>query len=207
MLELLGIEDSQEREALRERIYHAMETDYRAIRERELIAQKDRARSKRKGRITVADLADDIWKAEREDLSLLEFPRDFIRTRRNTFSVDLPSGKVEVGHAMMETGRHPAAGTIRVGGPSGTIHEVGSVPKCEFLQAVSECGRHGVVEIPEDDAECESAVREFRSYVADLRVRFQALAEQRTKDTKKQQAIAKILLRSALQSSHSTAEQ
>jgi type I restriction-modification system DNA methylase subunit len=207
VLELLGIDDSRERTALRERIYQAIEADYRATRDRELIAQKDRARSKRKGRITDADLADDIWRAEGAKLRLLEFPRDFIRTRRNTFKFDLPSGKVEVGHAMMETGRHPAAGTIRVGGPSGTTHEVGSVPKCEFLQAVSECGRYGVVEIPEDDAECESAVREFRSYVADLRVRFQALAGQRTNHVKKQQAIAKILLRNALQSSHSTAEQ
>jgi type I restriction-modification system DNA methylase subunit len=208
VLELLGIEDSQEREALRERIYHAIETDYRAIRERELIAQKDRGRSKLKARVTAGDLAHDIWQSEKANLKLLEFPQDFTRGRRNTFRFDLPSGKVEVGHAMMETGRHPAARTIRVGGPSGTIHEVGSVPKCEFLQAASECGRYGVIEIPKDDSDCESAVREFRSYVADLRVRFQALAEQRTpgKDTKKQQAIAKILLRNALQSSHSTAQ-
>ena len=207
VLELLGIEDLQEREALRERIYQAIETDYRAIRERELIAQKDRARSKRKGRVTAGDLAHDIWESEKANLKLLEFPRDFTLGRRNTFPFDLPSGKVEVGHAMMETGRHVAAGSIRVGGPSGTVHPVGSVPKCEFLLAASECGRYGVIEIPKDDSDCESAVREFRSYVADLQLRFQALAEQRTNHFKKQQAIAKILLRSALQSSHSTAEQ
>jgi len=207
VLELLGIEDSQEREALRERIYHAIETDYRAIRERELIAQKDRARSKRKGRVTAGDLAHDIWESEKANLRLLEFPRDFILGRRNTFRFNLPSGKVEVGHAMMETGRYVAAGSIRVGGPSGTVHPVGSVSKCEFLQAASECGRYGVIEIPKDDSDCESAVREFRSYVADLQLRFQALAEQRTSHIKKQQAIAKILLRSAVQSSHSTADQ
>jgi len=207
VLELLGIEESQEREALRERIYHAIETDYRAIRERELIAQKDRARSKRKGRVTAGDLAHDIWESEKANLKLLEFPRDFTLGRRNTFGFDLPSGKVEVGHAMMETGRHVAAGSIRVGGPSGTVHPVGSVPKCEFLLAASECGRYGVIEIPKNDSDCESAVREFRNYVADLQTRFQVLAEQRTNHFKKQQAIAKILLRSAVQSSHSTAEQ
>jgi len=204
VLELLGIENPQERAALRDRIYQAIESEYRATRAREVIAQKDRARSKRKGRITVDDLADDIWKAEQASLKLLEFPRDFLRGRHKTLRFNLPSGKVEVGHAMLQTGRHLKAGTIRVGGPSGTIRQVGSVPQCEFVKAVSECGRYGEIHIPKDDGECLEALREFRRYCSELQSRFLELAQQRTRDSKRQKAIVQIILRNALAWSRSS---
>jgi hypothetical protein len=204
VLELLGIDNAEERAALRDRTYQAIESEYRATRAREKIAQKDRARSKRKGRITVDDLADDIWKAERDNLKLLEFPRDFLRARQKVPKFNLPSGKVEVGRALMADEGLVPAGSIRVGGPTGTIHALGSVAKCQFVAAVSECGRYGMVEVPRDDEECTAAVGEFRNYVSDLRQRFLALAQQRTRDSKRQKAIVQIILRSALAWSRST---
>lgn len=200
VLELLGIEDAEERAALRQRIYEAIETEYRATRDREQIAQRDRARSSRGGRTSATELAKDIWEIERDNFTLLQFPQDFVRTRRNTIRFNLPSGKVEVGRAMLETGRLVPAGSIRVGGATGTIHVVGSVPKCEFLEAVSECGRYGLVEVPRDDQQCMDAVKEFERYRAELQARFTEFAERRTNDTSKQRSIATALMRLALQS-------
>jgi hypothetical protein len=200
VLELLGIEDAEERAALRQRIYEAIETDYRATREREQIAQRDRARSNRGGRRSATELAKDVWEIERDNFTLLHFPQDFVRTRRNTIRFNLPSGKVEVGRAMLETGRLVPAGSIRVGGATGTVHVVGSVAQCEFLEAVSECGRYGLVEIPRDDQQCMDALKEFERYRAELQARFTEFAERRTNDASKQRAIVKALMRLALQS-------
>ena len=200
VLELLGIGDPEERAALRQRIYEAIETDYRATREREQIAQRDRARSSRGGRTSATELAKDVWAIERGNFTMLQFPQDFVRTRRNTIRFNLPSGKVEVGRAMLETGRLVPAGSIRVGGATGTVHVVGSVAQCEFLEAVSECGRYGLVEVPRDDQQCMDAVKEFERYRAELQTRFTEFAERRTNDASKQRAIIKALMRLALQS-------
>lgn len=198
VLHLLGIDDSRERSGLLERIYAAIEEEYRTTRDRERLAQKDRARSKRKGTVTAAELAEEIWQSEGNNLSLLEFPRDFVRTRAHAQRFDLPSGRVEVGRAMLETGRHLKVGTIRVGGPSGVVYPVGSIQKCEFLQTAAECGRYGVIEMPRDDTECAKAIEEFRRYCKGLEARFAPLAEERTSDAKKQKAIAEALMRKAL---------
>ena len=104
---------------------------------------------------------------------------------------------MEVGIAMIETERLLRAGTIRVGGPSGEVIEVGSVPKGRFLQALSESGRYGPVSVPDDTA-CEVAVQEFGRYREDLRRRFSELAAQRTRDQRRQRAIDNALMRKAL---------
>lgn len=99
---------------------------------------------------------------------------------------------------MLETGRQLRAGTVRVGGPEdGTVLDVGSIARARFLAALAQCGHSGTVRIP-DDAECERAVREFERYRSELVSRFAALAAQRTRDQRRQRAIADALLRKAL---------
>lgn len=198
VLELLGIRRGEERVALRERIYRALEEQYAATRAREIVAQKDRLRSKRKGVASAGDLADEIWAAEVEHLTLQEFPGDFLVERKGLKSIDLPPGRVEVGRAMMETGRHLAAGTIRVGGPDGQVIEVGSQAKADYLAAAAECGLYGIIRVPADDRRCEQAVGEFRKYCRGLETKFKDLAAQRTRDSKKQKAIVSALMHRAL---------
>ncbi len=70
-----------------------------------------------------------------------------------------------------------------------------------FVAALAQCGHSGTVRIP-DDAECERAVREFERYRAELAARFAALAAQRTRDQRRQRAIAEALLRKALSWRH-----
>jgi hypothetical protein len=204
-LELLGIESEEERRGLRWRIYAAMEELYKATRERELVAQRDRVKAKRKGRVTAADLADDIWMGEGEGLKLMEFPHDFVGRWSGAALFDLAAGDVAVGEALMETGRHLRAGTIRIGGKGGTEHDVGSVAKAKFIEAAAVSGRYGPIRVPVEE-ECEAAVREFGRYCSELRVRFQELAAQRTRDGKKQKAIVEALMRRALRRGGESAE-
>jgi len=197
VLELLGVESEDERKGLRSRIYAALDELYQATRERELVAQRDRARAKRKGRVTAADLADDIWVAEGERLKLMGFPDDFVREWGGAKVFDLAGEEVEVGEALMETGKHLRAGTIRVGGKGGTEHDVGSVARAKFIEAAAISGRYGPIRVPVEE-ECEAAVGGFGGYCNELRTGFQELAAQRTRDGKKQKAIVEALMRRAL---------
>lgn len=196
VLELLGFEDAEERMGLRGRIYVALREQYQATRDRELVAQRDRSRGRRRGQ-TPNEIADEIWGDLSPDLGLLEFPRDFVRRRRPSRSIDLPAGAVEVGIAMLETGRQMRVGTIRVGGPTGQIIEVGSVEAGRFLAVASECGHYGPIEVP-DDAACDEAVRDFEGYRDELSGRFQHAAAERTRDPVRQRSIAAALMRKSL---------
>ncbi|MBI2866666.1 MAG: SAM-dependent DNA methyltransferase [Chloroflexi bacterium] len=197
VLGFLGVADPAERRELRGRIYEALSQLYAATRARELIAQKDRLHSKRKGALTAADMADELWELERDSFKLLQFPEDFLRRPPHGQPLDLPPGPVEVGTAMIDTGRRLRAGTIRVGGPKGEVMDVGSVARGFYAATMALCGHSGPIPMPED-ADCESAVQEFARYRTKLEQQLKALATERTRDTRKQRAIAEALMRRAL---------
>ena len=197
VLEMIGIQDVALRGDLRQRIYDAIREQYTATRQRELIAQHDRRQSQRGGTQSVADIAEVIWEEHEDSLGLLQFPEDFVGSWTRAEPFDLPDGQVEVGTAMIETGRQLRVGTIRVGGSTGTVLEVGSIEKARFLEALAECGRYGSVRIPED-AECGSAYQEFTRYKQELTQQFNALAIQRTRDSRRQRQIGTALMRKAL---------
>ena len=197
-LEILGIEDAAERAALRGRIYQDVTNLQQAIREREIIAQRDRRRANRKSVSTPQDIADELWADHESGLDLLQFPEDFV-TRSNEGDVfDLLSGEVEVGTAMIETGILLSVGTIRVGGRDGEVIDVGSISRARFLEALSLCHRSGQVILP-NDAVCDDAVSSFDKYRNDLRKRCLWLAQQRTSDQRRYRAIVNALLRKAIQ--------
>jgi len=197
VLEMLGIEDSQLRNDIRHRLYQAIEEQYRATRERELIAQRHRRRSQNWEALSAADIAEEIWEEHSASLGLLQFPEDFLRHRSDGESFDLPAGGIEVGTAMLETGRQLRAGTIRVGGPNGSVLEVGSVHKAYFLEALAECGYYGSVRVP-GDQECATAYQEFTRYKVALAEQFASLAAQHTRDQRRQRVISDALMRRAL---------
>ncbi len=197
VLEMLGYTDTNERLAVRTRLYAALTTLYATTRDRELVAQKDRLRSKRKGQMTPAEMAGELWDEHHPSLNLLEFPDDFLRRASRAEPLDLPPGPVEVGNAMLETGTRLRAGTIRVGGPTGEVLDVGSVARAQFAQAASLCGIYGTLTMPDDTA-CEEAIHAFETYRKELSQQFALLATQRTRDERKQRAIGEALMRRAL---------
>ena len=108
-LEILGFEDADERLELRDRLYRDLTALQQAIRERELIAQRDRARSSHRAAATPQYIAEELWYELAPDFDLLQFPEDFT-TRANEGDIfDLPPGEVEVGHGT-EGYREPAEG-------------------------------------------------------------------------------------------------
>ena len=197
-LEILGIEDADERVALRDRIYRDVTDMQQSIRDREIIAQGDRRRSARRGTSTPQDIADELWAEYEPSLDLLQFPEDFVTRSNEGDLIDLPAGEIEVGEAMMDTDGLLGVGKIRVGGRDGEVMEVGSVSHARFLQALSRCHRTGRVRLPADDV-CDDAVSSFDQYQSELRNRCSELARQRTSDQRRQRAVVDVLLRKALQ--------
>ena len=170
----------------------------KAIREREIIAQRDRARSSQRAAATPQYIAEELWSEHESNLNLLQFPEDFV-TRPNEGEVfDMPSGDVEVGGAMFGVGDLLEEGKIRVGGRDGEVLDVGSGSRGRFLQALSLCHRAGQVRLP-SDAVCDDAFSRFDKYHKELRGRCTQLAQQRTSDQRRQRAIVSALLRKALQ--------
>lgn len=197
VLEILGITDVAGRRTLRTRIYEAIRAQYIATREREKVAQQHRRESQRTGAQSPTDIAEDIWEEHRAELGILRSPEDFVHSWEGGEYFDLPDGHVEVGTAMMETGRQLRVGTVRVGGATSQVLDVGSVEKARFLQVLAECGHYGSVRVPAE-SECSSAYHEFSQYKQELTEKFVPLAQQRTRDERRQRQIVVALMRRAL---------
>ena len=197
-LEMLGVEDPDERAELRDRLYRDVTDLQQAIREREIIAQRDRRRSGQRAASRPQDVADELWAEHESALDLLQFPEEFVTRPNEGELFDLPSGEVEVGTALIDLGGLLRAGTVRVGGRDGEVLDAGSVSQGRFLEALSLCHRSGRVRLPSSGV-CDDAVSSFDQYRQELRDRCSQLAQQRTPDQRRQRAIVDALLRRALQ--------
>ena len=197
-LEMLGVEDPDERAELRDRLYRDVTDLQQAIREREIIAQRDRRRSGQRAASRPQDVADELWAEHESALDLLQFPEEFVTRPNEGELFDLPSGEVEVGTALIDLGGLLRAGTVRVGGRDGEVLDAGNVSQGRFLEALSLCHRSGRVRLPGSGV-CDDAVSSFEQYRQELRDRCSQLAQQRTPDQRRQRAIVDALLRRALQ--------
>ena len=197
-LEILGIEDADERVSLRDRLYRDVTELQQAIRAREIIAQRDRRRSSQRQSSSPQFIADELWSEHEASLNLLQFPEDFVTRPNEGEFFELPPGEVEVGEAMFDEGDLLRAGTIRVGGRDGEVVDVGSLHRGRFLETLSLCHRTGRIRLPDEEV-CSDAVSSFDQYRQELQERCSQLAEQRTSDQRRQRAITKALLRKALQ--------
>ena len=197
-LEMLGVEDPDERAQLRDRLYRDVTDLQQAIREREIIAQRDRRRSSQRAASRPQDVADELWAEHESALDLLQFPEEFVTRPNEGELFDLPSGEVEVGAALIDLEGLLRAGTVRVGGWDGEVLDAGSVSQGRFLEALSLCHRSGRVRLPGSGV-CDDAVSSFDQYRQELRDRCSQLAQQRTPDQRRQRAIVDALLRRALQ--------
>ena len=198
VIEMLGVEEADDRAALRDRLYQAMSEMYEAIRDREIIAQRDRRRASRRATRTALDIAEEMWFEHGPALNLLQFPEDFVERPNDGDIFELPDGRVEVGMAMMDVEGLLRTGTIRVGGHDGEVLDAGTVSRARFLEALSLCHRSGQVRIPDDES-CDAAVSSFDRYRQELSDRCTELAEHRTRDRRRRSAIVNVLMRKALQ--------
>ena len=196
--EILGIENPDERVALRERLYRDVTDLQQSIRKREKIAQRDRRRPSQRAASSPQAIAEELWSEHEAALNLLQFPQDFVATPGEGTSFDLPAGEVEVGEALMESHGLLRAGTVRVGGSDGDVIDVGTVSRALFVQALSLCHRTGYVQLPSNEA-CDEAVRSFATYHQELRERCSHVAKLRSPDQRRQRSIAALLLRRSLQ--------
>lgn len=197
-LEILGIEDPDERVALRDGLYRDMTEMQRSIRDREIIAQKDRRRASRRTTTTPLDLADEIWAGHESSFGLLQFPEDFVTRLNEGDLFSLPPGTVEVGEALMDADGFLSAGTIRVGGRDGEVMDVGSIARSRFVEALSRCHRRGQVRLPIDEV-CNDAVSNFNQYLAELQDTYWRLAQETTPNQRRQRGVVDALLRKTLQ--------
>ena len=197
-LEILGIEDADERTALRDRMYWDVTALQRAIREREIIAQHDRRNAGQRAASSPQAIADELWLDHESGLNLLQFPEDFVARPSEGDIFDLPQGEVEVGDALMDEADLLRVGTIRIGGRGGEVIDVRGAFRARFLEAISLCHQAGQVRLPSEDV-CAEAVSRFSHYRQELRDRCHQLAQQRTANQSRQRAIADALIRKALQ--------
>lgn len=197
VLEILGITVLEERRSLQARIYEALKQQYTATRDREKVAQQHRRKNQRTGVQSATEMAEDILEENKNELGLLAFPEGFVHSWDNSVYFDLPDGHVEVGTAMMDTGRQLKVGTIRVGGNTGQVIEVDTMEKARFIQAMAECGHYGSIRVP-SDTESAKAYADFVQYKQELNEKFVPLAKQRTRDEKRQRQIVAALMRRAL---------
>ena len=197
-LEILGIEDADERTALRDSIYRDVTDLQQAIREREIIAQHDRRNSGQRATSSSQVIAGELWLDHASGLNLLQFPEDFVAQPDEGDAFDLPPGEVEVGQALMDDAGLLRVGTIRIGGLNGEVIDASSAFRARFLEALSMCHQTGQVRLPGDDV-CAEAVNRFAEYRQELRNRVSLLAQQRTADQRRQRAIVDALMRRALQ--------
>jgi len=196
VLEMMGIGNRAERDRLRNELYGTLRSLIKTTREREIIAQQDRSRTGRSGDLSTSAIADELWDGAMEDIDLHQFPDDFVHNRAALEEFDLPSGPVQVGRAMMDTGRDLRSGTARFGGSKGEVIEFGHAARAEFAEILVRTGHGGRIGIPREK-EAEAACTSYRKYEAELESRFLELAKERTRDERRQAAIARHLLQKA----------
>jgi hypothetical protein len=188
VLELLGISDANERQALRAELYAEMTKLYREIRATEKKMQKFRALTARHGRPSPQSLADEIWEAF-EEKPTAKALHDFVPASAKTESVLLPPGK-----ATLLTNDMFNPNSLRIGSqhiPFGTPE------RAEYALQVSEDGISGKVEIPLDPVICQTALRDHRAHRDKLNELFASTAAAFTADEQMQERIVRELWRRA----------
>jgi len=168
-------------------------------RELELQAVQNRNRAARRGHVTPASIADELWGPFDKDI-LRRFPSDFVPSGIEWIPFTLPAGSVEVGirHALLPEPGLLVAGTIRVGGRNGIVLPVTSVHHGEYLRIMAEHGIGGEVEIPEAAIVCQNVVSAYRQYHSQIAQQFATMAETRSSDSQRQNQIVRALLQRAI---------
>lgn len=189
VLELVRFTDPTERVRVRDELYDAVDRVYKARREVELKAQRNRTGGGRRGRPTARSLAEELWlrlpKAEYR-----VFPRDFIPggTAVEIIPVD---GAVVVGTHLMTHGPFVATGAVRVGNK---VIDFGSESRAAFLGRAARAQEGETVPVPLDSDLCGRLLREYDEYLQAIRADLKERAAAITADESLQEAIVEHLI-------------
>ena len=194
VLELLGVNDPQERHKLRDEIYCEITKLYRSIRQAEKLMQKYRSATARRGRSTPSSIATEIWE-EIEEKPEVKTPLDFLPDVESDL-INLPEGKARVVHDLWD------AGSLHIGK---TEISLGHPTRAAFAKALSDSRLHGLVKIPTDPEVCMRAVKQHQEYGAAVDRLFLELASTRTADEDTQAKVVRELWRLARK--HSASQQ
>ncbi|MBT7805085.1 hypothetical protein HN766_06340 [Candidatus Poribacteria bacterium] len=160
VLELLGVDDAQEREALRRALYDEVTSLLRDTRRTEKQMQKHRSKSSRKGRPTARTMAAEIW-PELADIVDSNTPLDYIPRDAETSVVDVPAGTIaRVREASLLDPTHVDV--------KGVTAEVSHVAQGRLVKLLVESGCSGLLEVPADEATCTTVVAEYGLYVDEV---------------------------------------
>jgi len=189
VLELIGVENPNERVSLRDELYHEVTKLYRQIRATERIMQRYRSQTARRGRQTPQSIANDIW----DDLAtkpVLLTPIDFIKSGANTRAVVIREARAELLH-------EPLLGTFGV--KTGAHAEYfDTLEEAEFLKAVADVPMHGDVDVPTSPDVCGKAVTKYREQRAALEEQLLAEAATFTSDETLQHRVVRELWKKIL---------
>jgi len=184
---MIGVKTKQERQELRDRLYDAMTTLYREIREVELQVQKNRLAQARRGRTTPRSLAEEIW-AGYDKSKIMIFPEDFIPKDTPCETIELPAGP---GKVLNDLFTPPS---LRVGS---VVIPLKEIERVHFTKAVSDAGRSGPVPIPRDPDICKNILSRYQTYLADRERVFSELAGEFTADEAIHEKVVRELFRLA----------
>jgi hypothetical protein len=184
VFELLGEGSTQARRVWVDRLYAEIRSFHGAMKEKELLAMKNRLATARGSTVSAADMATEIWDAI--DPSLKQrFPEDFISQGETVETVELPDGK-------FKTIDEPLMG--RVGfSIDGRHTELGDERRLELVRAIFTFGRRGPVPIPCSGEGCATVLNRFRAYDDQVLAEFSHQAGQRTASEKMQARVLSIL--------------
>jgi type I restriction-modification system DNA methylase subunit len=188
VLELLGISEKKERQALRAELYSEMTQLYREIRATEKKMQKFRAETARHGRLTPQSLADEIWETFAQPPQAKPLSA-FVPPTAKADLIILPAGKPKAVVADMFN-----ANSLQFGKQ---FILLGSPERVSYALHLSESGAIGQVPVPVEPAVCATAVKEYQQQQAMLAALFEQAAANYTTDEQLQARIVRELWRKA----------
>jgi len=189
VLELLGVSDPQERNALIDRLYEATARHFRDIRVVEIEKMEQRAKSDSR-RFSVDELAADIWDAaELEDATPLA---EWVGQQPGADSaVVIPEDRP----ARLSDNPMFAPTTVYFGKADPSRMDCPSRAQAELVVRLANLGIAGDVRLPAEQEPCSALLSRLEERLGKALARFKELAESRTGDERKQAEIVAVLER------------
>jgi type I restriction-modification system DNA methylase subunit len=184
VFQLLGEESAQARRDWIDKLYVEIRSFHGAMKEKELLAMKNRLATSRGSSVSPADMAGEIW-AEIAPSLKLRFPEAFIERGEAIETVELTEGK-------FKTSDEPLMGRIGFD-IDGRHTELGDERRLQLVRAIFAFGRRGAVPIPRSGEACLTILTRFRAYDDQVLAEFSYRVAEKTANEKMQAKVLNIL--------------
>ena len=184
VFELLGEKSSKSRQEWIGKLYSEIVTFYTAMKDKELLAVKNRAITSRGSTISVKVLAQEIWEAVDSSLKK-RFPEDFFNPANTVDHVDLTEGKLRV---VLE----PLIGNIGIT-IDGEYTELGDEQRVQLVKSIYDTGRRGSVPVPQQGKVCAAVLHHYRVYENQVLAEFAGEISQKTANERMQAKVLDLL--------------